>query len=203
MRGTATIKYAFTIGLIFCLTSCLPSFDDCDSRELKNVFESDGAKFKKDVIGSMPAYKLLKNFIIENLPAILNHNDQKSFLSTRQEDGTSDTRQVNRDSYAFHNYGPGNEIKDQVPTELYPQLEAIYKNFNKANFFSVSFQRDSTITIWITNPSEYNDKNIGISHKLTWENPKYSMTGDTSSLRRDTVLNGAVYTVFMDCYRGF
>lgn len=203
MKVATSINYAFIVSLILSINSCLPSVGDCDPRELKTAFASDSAQFKKEVIESMPTYTLLKKFIIENLPAILEHNDKNSILITQQEDGTKDTTQSNRDYYALFNYGKGNEIKDQIPLELYPKLETIYKNFNAANFYSVSFQRDSTITVFITNPSEYNDKDIGIKHKLVWKNPRYSIRLNTTSLMRDTILNGAVYTVFMDCYRGF
>ena len=202
MSVTTTIKYFFIIGLIVNMTSCFPTIEDCDPRELKIVFASDSAQFKKEVIESTPSYILLKNFIIKNLPAILSHNDNKSLSIRQNADGTQDTTQSKSSSYAFFDYGKGSEIKDQVPIALYPELKKIYQNFKESNFYAIHFDRDSSISISITNPSEYNEKGIGINHSLNWRNPKNKIIRDSSSLSRDTVLNGALYIVFIDCYRG-
>jgi hypothetical protein len=202
MSVTSTIKYFFTIFLIINTIGCLPTIEDCDPKELKIAFASDSAQFKKEVFESMPSYIQLKNFIIKNLPAILSHNDKKCQLEIVHADGTKDTTECENSSYAFYDYGKGNEIKDQVPENLYPELKKIYQNFNKNNFDAVHFDRDSSITIAITNPSEYNEKNIGIKHFIKWTNHKYTKIGDSSSLSRDTLLNGAIYTIFIDCYSG-
>jgi len=137
----------------------------------------------------MHAYVQLKDFILKNLPAILAHNDKRSLT-------------VERYTYAFFDYGKGDEIKDQIPEALYPELKKIYQNFNKDNFYSVHFVRDSSIIICITNPSVYNQRGIGINHSIRWEKPKYNTSNAIDSISKDTTINGAVYTVFIDCYRG-
>lgn len=195
-------KYTLIFLLMILIMSCFSPIEDCNPKEQKIAFAAESAQFKKEVINSMPSYLLLKNFITKNLSAILSHNDKKSILITTHSDGTRDSTISPNSSYAFFNYGKGNEIKNQVPENLYPELEKIYKNFNKNNFYSVHFSRDSSISISITNPSEYNEKGIGINHSIEWRNSKYTYMTDSSSLSRDTLLNGGVYTVFIDCYRG-
>jgi len=189
------------------VTSCLSPIEECDPKDRKIAFSSDSAQFKKEVINSMPSYILLKKFIIKNLATILSLNDKKSRSITKRNDGTLDTTLSPSFSYAFFDYGKGEEIKDQVPPNLYPELEKIYKNFNETNFYAVHFSRDSLITISITNPSEYIYNGlIGINHSLEWRPEKYASYNyitDSTSLSRDTLINGAVYKVFIDCYQGW
>jgi hypothetical protein len=202
MNPMTTIKYVFIIGIMLTISSCVLLDDDCDPAEQKIAFTSADAQFKKEVILGMPSYIQLKDFIIKNLPAILAHNHNISILVKQNANGRKDTTKYeNSSSYSFYDYGKGNEIKDQVPKVLYPELKRIYQNFNKSNFYAVHFSRDSSVTISITNPSEYNEKGIGINHRLEWRNPK-DKNHIIESNTRDTILNGAIYTVFIHCYRG-
>ncbi len=186
------------------LTGCFTDFNvGCDLKDKKAAFRLPGAYYKKEVLENIPNYTRLRDFIITNLDTIFAHNEKDSYAITHHNYGKDDSVKNHIDHLAFHDYGKGNMIKDQVPPYLYPQLKQIYTAFNSKNFYSVDFDRNGTVTIRITNPSEYDSKNIGINHSLEWRKKKVVFEKDSTSLSRDTTLaNEWIYTIFIDCYQG-
>ena len=189
------------LGLMFsvCLLSCFIDInenDGCKIKDKKIAFHSSDAQYKKEVLENVANYTKLKNFIITNMDTIYAYNEQKRLkVNPRNSD--------HLDHFAFFDYGPGNKIIDQVPSYLYPQLKKIYTAFNKNNFSAVHFYRDSSVSISITDPSEYDSNNVGINHSLDWKKHKAFNEKDSTSFSRDTTLaNGWIYEVFIDCYQG-
>ena len=184
------------------MSSCLSTDHDCDLEEQNKAVNSKDAAFKQEVISNMNSYVLLKDFILKHLSAIALHNDKRRKQSGIGYSKGKDSGSSEYPYYTFFNFGKGEEIKDQVPENLYPELSRIYKNFKSDNFYSVSFTRDSTVVIYLTNPSVYDDRRIGITHTLIWENLKHVEKGQVNPLAKDTLLSGADYRVLIDCYRG-
>ena len=203
------VRSGFLIGFgLICSLSLLSCFSDtnendgCKIKDKKIAFQSSEAQYKKEVLENVANYTKLKNFIIANMDTIYTYNEKHSFVITLHEDGTADTVKDHLDHFAFFDYGTRNMIKDQVPPYLYPELKNIYTAFNKDNFYAVHFYKDSSISISITNPSEFDSNNTGIIHSLDWKKKVAYEKGGTSFSRDTTLANGWIYEVFIDCYQG-
>lgn len=197
MQPTKTI----ILFLILINIGCIANFDKCDLNKSKAALNSSLGDYKSEILKDASKYTKLKEFLILNLDTLLNYNQKRSFCTTTGVNGKEVTVACSTiDSFVLFNYGTGNNIKDQIPPQLYPELRRIYSSFNKTNFYSVSFQRDSVITIYL-NHIDYDDDQIGISHVLEW-NTKIAVNRSTI-LEKDTLLtNGSRYVVSIDCYRG-
>ena len=199
------IKRVFIFSsLLILLSGCFSDINEstgCKVQEKEIALRSSEGEFKKEVLYNFSEYKKLKDFIISNLSVIFAYNEQGDNLSTPSFG--NHTANYRLRSFTFHDYGKGNMIKDQVPWYLYPKLRTIYTAFNQKNFYSVSFDRDSTVTVLITNPSKSNSQNVIINHRLVWKNHKTILENQSSSLSRNMDLaDGWVYTVFIDCNEG-
>lgn len=198
------IKGGFIFGLVLMLLSgCLSDINEstgCKVQEKEIVLRSSEGEFKKEVLYNFSEYKKLKDFIISNLSVIFAYNESNN--DSFSPGFGNHTANYHLKHFTFHDYGKGNMIKDQVPWYLYPKLRTIYTSFNQKNFYSVSFDRDSTVTILITNPSESNSQNVIVNHRLVWKNHKTMLENNTSLSRNMDLADGWIYTVFIDCNEG-
>lgn len=184
--------------------SCLTDAGTCNLEKSEQVFRSKQAQYYPKVLQNIKLYNQLKTFLLIQADTIFSYNQEKKIAVTT-DDKTEWKALDHLTEITLHNYGKGN-MKDQLPPFIYPQFMYIYQQLKIKAEFSVSLTRDNIIVINLNNPANFNHDDIGVVHRLSWNEHTKNLTEDNTlaALQRDTILaDNARYTVFVHCYQGW
>ena len=160
---------------LLALASCYPS-------EEEKIKILNDANADKEVIDNISKYDDLRSFLENNIISIFEYRNSKNFVVNIGENGPIDTVQENEDCYLFFNGNNPTYNLTNVPNDIQPKLETLWKKIGDENIVLLDLCKDKSIRIVVKN---IEIDGVDLSHQLLSnisKNRSYSTEYEKDSL---------------------
>jgi hypothetical protein len=150
------------------------------------------ADFQKDLINDITKFKILKEFLYENVDSLISYRNSRNFVIQVSENSKTDTLLQKEECYTYFRGNPQYDL-NSVPNFLKNRLDSLWKIVGQDVKFSICI--DKKIKIVVKN--EKIAEGLFISHEFIWNiSTKREKNKIEYSAQKDSILtNDCIYRI--------